>query len=180
MQSARFRRKGFTLIELLIVVAIIAILAGIALPNFLEAQTRAKVARVQADMRTIATAVEAYAVDYSTFPHNFELGLQGLSTPTAYMNFYPWDIFKFVHPGPYHLGTGSMAGPDAWPKNMYVVVSDGPDLDDDTHFVREFPYTKKANPYDPTNGVLSDGDIYRLKADVPLRNYLSDANPDFQ
>lgn len=59
---------AFTLIELLIVVAIIAILAAIAVPNFLEAQTRSKVSRVKADMRTIATAMEAYAVDYNKYP----------------------------------------------------------------------------------------------------------------
>ena len=59
---------GFTLIELLIVVAIIAILAAIAVPNFLEAQTRAKVSRAQADMRAIATGVEAYRVDNNSYP----------------------------------------------------------------------------------------------------------------
>jgi prepilin-type N-terminal cleavage/methylation domain-containing protein len=61
-------RKGFTLIELLIVVAIIAILAAIAVPNFLEAQTRSKVSRVKADLRTISTAVGSYLVDNNRLP----------------------------------------------------------------------------------------------------------------
>ncbi len=64
------KTKGFTLIELLIVMAIIAILAAIAVPNFLEAQTRAKISRVKADVRAVATALESYYVDnnrYITF-----------------------------------------------------------------------------------------------------------------
>lgn len=56
---------GFTLIELLIVVAIIAILAAIAVPNFLEAQTRAKVSRIKADLRSFATAIETYIIDHN-------------------------------------------------------------------------------------------------------------------
>jgi prepilin-type N-terminal cleavage/methylation domain-containing protein len=59
---------AFTLIELLIVVAIIAILAAIAVPNFLEAQTRAKFARAKSDMRTIATALEGYRIDTNKYP----------------------------------------------------------------------------------------------------------------
>jgi prepilin-type N-terminal cleavage/methylation domain-containing protein len=59
--------KGFTLIELLIVVAIIAILAAIAVPNFLEAQVRSKVSRAKTDMRTLATGLEAYYVDNNTY-----------------------------------------------------------------------------------------------------------------
>ena len=60
--------KGFTLIELLIVVAIIAILAAIAVPNFLEAQIRSKVSRVKADQRSVATALESYYVDNNCYP----------------------------------------------------------------------------------------------------------------
>jgi len=61
-------KKGFTLIELLIVIAIIAILAAIAVPNFLEAQVRAKVSRVKADQRSLATGLEAYYVDNNSYP----------------------------------------------------------------------------------------------------------------
>jgi prepilin-type N-terminal cleavage/methylation domain-containing protein len=70
-------KKGFTLIELLIVVAIIAILAAIAVPNFLEAQTRAKISRSKADLRTIAVAVESYVVDYNTIPLDGDDNNQG-------------------------------------------------------------------------------------------------------
>ena len=62
------REGGFTLIELLIVVAIIAILAAIAVPNFLEAQTRSKVSRTLADMRSVSVAIESYMVDTNNIP----------------------------------------------------------------------------------------------------------------
>jgi len=68
MRAAERKGSGFTLIELLIVVAIIAILAAIAVPNFLEAQLRSKISRVKADMRTLATGIEAYAVDNQAYP----------------------------------------------------------------------------------------------------------------
>jgi prepilin-type N-terminal cleavage/methylation domain-containing protein len=107
-------RKAFTLIELLIVIAIIAILALIAVPNFLEAQVRAKVSRVYADMRTLATGVEAYAVDWGRPPigqnevrddqcwsgsrpsglqHQNWIGLKALTTPLAYITSIPTDPF---------------------------------------------------------------------------------------
>ncbi|MDX1972127.1 MAG: prepilin-type N-terminal cleavage/methylation domain-containing protein [Candidatus Sumerlaeia bacterium] len=75
------QRRAFTLIELLIVVAIIAILAAIAVPNFLEAQTRAKVSAAKADMRTLATALEAYRVDNNKYvPTPTRLRSTGLGT----------------------------------------------------------------------------------------------------
>lgn len=55
--------NGFTLIELLIVVAIIGILAAIAVPNFLNAQTKAKIARGYSDMRSLSTAVQMFITD---------------------------------------------------------------------------------------------------------------------
>lgn len=107
-------RRAFTLIELLIVIAIIAILALIAVPNFLEAQTRAKVSKAIADQRSIATALEAYAVDWGRPPigqweaSNWDPKFTGLpngavhteamwsrlTTPVSYMTTIPLDVFS--------------------------------------------------------------------------------------
>ncbi len=59
--------KGFTLIELMIVIAIIGILAAIAIPQFSAYRTKAYNSSAQSDVRNIATAQEAYFVDYSTY-----------------------------------------------------------------------------------------------------------------
>ncbi len=84
------KMKGFTLIELLIVVAIIAILAAIAVPNFLEAQTRAKASRTSADMRSIAAAIESYHIDNNAYPPGYKTaaryGLPTLTTPIAFIS----------------------------------------------------------------------------------------------
>ncbi len=68
MSTPRVPARAFTLIELLIVVAIIAILAAIAVPNFLEAQVRAKVSRGHSDMRSMAIALESYRTDHNWYP----------------------------------------------------------------------------------------------------------------
>lgn len=111
-------QRAFTLIELLIVVAIISILASIAVPNFLEAQVRAKVAATKADMRTMATAIETYAIDNNTYPRrtvsngtinadvnssSFKIfadgqrrleDLKSLTTPISYLGTLPRDLFE--------------------------------------------------------------------------------------
>jgi len=81
--------RAFTLIEILIVVSVIGILAAVAMPNFLEAQNRAKLARVRADHRTLATALEAYFVDQHAYPSGESNGtvkwLRWMTTPQAYL-----------------------------------------------------------------------------------------------
>lgn len=101
----RVNRAGFTLIELLIVVAIIGILAAIAIPNFNQAQVRSKVAKSQAEMRAIETAVEAYQVDNAVYPTGslgfvipgssiYNERLRVLTTPISYLSSLPVDPFN--------------------------------------------------------------------------------------
>jgi prepilin-type N-terminal cleavage/methylation domain-containing protein len=90
-------RKAFTIIELLIVAAVLGMIALVAIPNFEMAQHRSKVSRVTADLRTIASALEAYAYDYSgAYPYdgysappgsgyNYWYLSRMLSTPVAYL-----------------------------------------------------------------------------------------------
>ncbi|MFH1738842.1 MAG: prepilin-type N-terminal cleavage/methylation domain-containing protein [bacterium] len=99
------RNDGFTLIELLIVVAIIGILAAIAVPNFLNARIRAKVAKTEAEMKTFSTACEMYRLDNGKyFPHagwpssviHAPWQNKYLTTPIAYVASQPRDIFQDV------------------------------------------------------------------------------------
>jgi general secretion pathway protein G len=84
-------RKGFTLIELLIVVAIIGILAAIAVPNFLNAQTRAKVARCKSDLKALGTSQEMYYLDNNRYTYPFRL--HPLTSPINYISTIPKDVF---------------------------------------------------------------------------------------
>lgn len=167
--------RAFTLIELLIVVAIIAILAAIAVPNMMEAQTRAKVSRIKSDQRTVTTALETYHIDQSHYPPE-DAPFQPyrvpncITTPIAYMTSIPTDIFRkpesedpaidagvwtrFVYRN-YNQEIGTSCGTTShdeakWNFGLWSLSSVGPDL----------TYSGELL-YDPTNGTISKGDIIR-------------------
>lgn len=165
-------KRAFTLIELLIVVAIIAILAAIAVPNFLEAQTRSKVSRVKSDHRTFANAIESYRVDFTAYPIWAQVNGSGfspiLTTPVAYMasmsSFedpfekvagYYYVFFCFadmVNQGwvkPYNGWYGNKPGANY--SSLWGILSLGPDR----------LWTWGDVTYDPSNGTISYGDIAR-------------------
>ncbi|MGR4065147.1 MAG: type II secretion system protein [Vulcanimicrobiaceae bacterium] len=60
--------RGFTLIEMMIVVAIIAILVGMLVPNFVRARAQAQTAACEANLKEIATALELYESDHDAYP----------------------------------------------------------------------------------------------------------------
>ncbi len=214
------KMRGFTLIELLIVVAIIAILAAIAIPNFLDAQIRSKVSRVRTDQRSVATGLEAYFVDNNQYVA-FAVGNEGanafaipapgtgstevgatliytfrtwsaasnfhftLTTPLAYMTTYIRDPFADTRGASF----GYYSDLNGW-----ILTSFGPDTDEnDTNAPGDLRMTNnepevetvyqsvfsqpsltllcgvsdtqpnEAFSYDPTNGTISPGDLYRVK-----------------
>jgi prepilin-type N-terminal cleavage/methylation domain-containing protein len=136
------KKGGFTLIELLIVVAIIAILAAIAVPNFIEAQIRAKISRVKSDMRAMSVTMESYRVDNNTYvpgtdksnggPYRFpgtdpKWGsyLAMLSTPIAYItNPFFQDVFAPNRDKQATQGTSQINSNGVWDFNRYTTFND--------------------------------------------------------
>jgi prepilin-type N-terminal cleavage/methylation domain-containing protein len=208
--GARLRR-AFTLIELLIVVAIISILASIAVPNFVEAQTRAKCARIAADMRTLMVGLESYMVDHNTYPVRFtddevlprlatqKAQMSRLTTPISYLGSLPQDIFAKSHPSPndgidYYdtRQTAQFLAPrygiptTRWTavQNFgWLMVSLGPDtaIGAPSNNYLDYPYQGGAVRtlyivYDPTNGTVSYGNIYRFQGDRPPIQILNPGN----
>ncbi len=90
---------GFTLIELMAVITIISLLCAIAVPNFLNASIRAKVARSEAEQCMLVWALEMYCVDMDDYPLNQESGkmsigdLNPITCPIPYVSELPDDVF---------------------------------------------------------------------------------------
>ncbi|MBN1866068.1 prepilin-type N-terminal cleavage/methylation domain-containing protein [Candidatus Sumerlaeota bacterium] len=178
-------QPGFTLIELLIVVAIIAILAAIAVPNFLEAQTRSKVSRAKADMRTVRTGLEEYMVDFNHYPdpaaatwHTSLVDIPQLTTPVAFLTSFPRESFprKDLTLDPAEFGDAkyyryynTTRWEETYPQLRaqglkWFLMSHGPDLDVDVHddvgtIAQDLLAGQNYMYYDPSNGTVSSGDI---------------------
>ncbi len=183
----RSTTNAFTLIELLIVVAIIGILAAIAVPNFLNAQLRAKLAKETAQMKTLSDALEMYRMDNNAYPNDHDLdaynngrehGLFSLTSPVSYIATVPQQVFVNVKLNAslgfgdsnaygqggrpdYEMGSGSdnsgKARIHAW-----SLMGLGPDSDDDIGTHDPFPFGVHIRPFDVTNGLLSNGDSWRV------------------
>lgn len=180
------RISGFTLIELLIVIAIILILIAIALPNFLEAQIRARVTKSKGEIRSIGIAMESYFLDWKVYPYESEndcdepqlrtrCGLAWLTTPIAYMTSIPDDPF----PDPGTDGrewyeTGVLISPKVFlGVATWALWTRGPDgIDSELNSdnaggavtYRE-PGDGSNDNYTPTNGTKSLGDIFLFGGD---------------
>ncbi len=182
------RVRAFTIIELIIVILIVVILVSIAKPPVHQVTPRSLVSRVRADSRSYGAALDAYQTDHGVFPsmvrysqlsldrnwlrkiggeglstlHPGNRLLAGITTPVAYTNaLYP-DPFLREEKLPIAYYTDGKG---------WLLFSPGPDqvfdITDPSLFYTgsdQEPSKKLLlNAYDPTNGLISGGDIWRMR-----------------
>lgn len=78
-------QRGFTLLEMMVVVAIIAILAAILIPNFTHARAQAATSACMGNLKTIATALELYYTDKQSYPAASNTAIDGSATGSGGM-----------------------------------------------------------------------------------------------
>ena len=169
------KRTAFTLIELLIVVAIIGILAAIAVPNFQNAQMRAKLSQITSNFKALSTAIMMYNSDHGVYPlhdpsHNWNC--PGVSTPVAYIARVPWDIFQDVMQG--DRMTSQVRDPEMHPEPLYTTSGGAygqPSLD------KGIPEQGTGN--DLTLRFIMDVEMYqKARNQYPNGRYLVSVGPD--
>lgn len=103
--------RGFTLIELMVVVAIIGILVAIVVPLLANVSARARVAKAQADVRSIAAAVTIYTTHMGVLPPS----IAAVAAPATNADGQTAGPFLPSVPTP----------PNAWTPYAYVPAADG-------------------------------------------------------
>jgi len=63
MKKMNAKNKGFTILEILVVLAVLAILIGMAVPRIKGMQEQANIAKVKSELKTIQTAIESYYIN---------------------------------------------------------------------------------------------------------------------
>jgi type II secretion system protein G len=92
--ARRTAQRGFTLVELMVVVAIIALIAGIIIPNYVHARRQASVSDTEANLKQIATALELYFTDNLQYPAGNDADVDPAlfgGTDNPYLNSTPTD-----------------------------------------------------------------------------------------
>lgn len=106
------KERGFTLIEMMIVVAIIAILVAILVPNFIRARAQAQTAACEANIKEIATALELYQTDNDKYPASGTVNSSNVDL-SPYLNQTPVD--PAAGPGAFYtFTTTSTNGVDSY------------------------------------------------------------------
>jgi general secretion pathway protein G len=80
--------KGFTLVELMIVIIILAVLTGIAVPSYMALRNRARESATESEMKNIATALELFQADNEKYPLDTNYPA-GLTAAPGYMDTVP-------------------------------------------------------------------------------------------
>jgi prepilin-type N-terminal cleavage/methylation domain-containing protein len=184
-----YNNKGFTMIELFIVVSVIAILAAIAVPNFLEAQIRSKRGRTLEDMAILSDVLEAYALRTGHFPANqmardkepyteelFNNGwaLAALTTPVPYVTKVPIACISpdsrgrntKIPPLPYAYWRFDAEAAQRGDVPQAILFSVGPSGEMGSFITTN---TLHLTPYDCSNGSASPGDLYVTFPSSPKR-----------
>lgn len=180
-QKEELSGKGFAITGIItggmvtLLIPIVGILAAIAIPNFKSAMSHSNVSTIQQEMRTIATALEAYYIDYDQYPlpqyDNEDNAVlpSTITTPIAYATCILNDIYNDTDNDHYRYYTDSSTkwivasfGPDK--KSGNSGIQGGINLDIESALTDDelgFPLQSSPLTYDPTNGTKSPGDIWR-------------------
>lgn len=172
-------KPTFTLLELVLVAGVVAVLATVAMPNYVDARLRAQTADVQVELNAVTSALLRYRVDTNAFPQvaTYSHAALGRLERTEFLNFTPIDKFKSIFPDEYRrssfyldyrevnlgytsngISPAGVSAPISGPRAMYV-GSVGPDGFQEFHNMFEMYI---PTHYSTSNGLRSNGEIFKI------------------